>query len=335
MAVDALRWQSRRVLVTGADGFIGSHLTEALLERGARVRAICQYNSQGDWGWLRSRQSQPSDNLEVWLGDIRDPGWVDQACAGMEIIFHLAALIAIPYSYAAPQSFLETNVGGTLNILEAARHHAPQRVVHTSTSEVYGTPASLPIRETHPLQAQSPYAASKIAADQMAAAYYCAFDLPVITLRPFNTYGPRQSARAVLPSVLLQLLAGQREVALGRLDPRRDLTYVSDTVEGFLQAGLAPGVEGNTVHLGTGHAVSVAELFAIACEVLKVQATVREEATRLRPRKSEVLALLSDPTQAAQRLGWQARVSLEEGVARTAAWLREHRSLYGDRSFQL
>jgi UDP-glucose 4-epimerase len=315
-------------LVTGADGFIGSHLVERLVAEGARVRAFCIYNSQGSWGWLDHATPAVRDALEVRLGDIRDARFVEAACEGVEVIFHLAALIAIPYSYTAPESFVDTNVRGTLNVLEGARRAKVARLVNTSTSEVYGTPSELPIRETHPLNAQSPYAATKVAADQLALSYQRSFGTPVAVLRPFNTYGPRQSTRAVLPTILTQLLEGKREISLGRLDPRRDLTYVGDTVDGFLRIGKADGVVGETIQLGTGRAVSIGELFETACRALGVQATVKEDARRVRPDASEVEVLLSDPTRARERLDWTPRVSLEEGLSRTAAWLKQHLSHY-------
>jgi NAD dependent epimerase/dehydratase len=321
-------WKDRSVLVTGADGFIGSHLVERLVAEGASVRAFCLYNSQGSRGWLEQSPRPVLDKVDFRLGDIRDAGFVEQSARDVEVIFHLAALIAIPYSYTAPESFVDTNVRGTLNVLEAARKCRVQRVVQTSTSEVYGTPATLPIRETHPLSAQSPYAATKVAADQLAIAYQRSFATPVTVLRPFNTYGPRQSTRAVLPTILLQLLAGQREISLGRLDTKRDLTYVSDTVNGFLCAGAAPGIEGQTFQLGTGRSVSIAELFATACRVLAVEARAVEDKARLRPDASEVLVLESDPALAAERLGWRPTVTLEEGLQSTVAWLREHRADY-------
>ncbi len=315
-----------RVLVTGADGFIGSHLVERLVAVGADVRAFCLYNSQGSLGWLD--RSDVRERIEVRLGDIRDARFVEAACDGVEVVFHLAALIAIPYSYTAPESFVDTNVRGTLNVLEAARRARVRRMVHTSTSEVYGTPASLPIRETHPLQAQSPYAATKVAADQLALSYHLSFGVPVVVLRPFNTYGPRQSTRAVLPTILTQLLDGKREIQLGRLDTRRDLTFVADTVEGFLRAAEAPGVDGATLQLGTGRAVTVEEVFRLAAKVIGVDARPVLDERRLRPDASEVLVLESDPQLARERLGWSAQVSLEEGLTRTVAWLRENAHLY-------
>jgi len=317
-------WNGKTVMVTGADGFIGSHVAERLVELGATVRAFCLYNSNGSLGWLDQATPAIRESLDVRLGDIRDARFVEDACRGVDTVFHLAALIAIPYSYHAPSSFIDTNVTGTLNVLEGVRRAGCRRLVHTSTSEVYGTPAVLPITESHPLQGQSPYSASKIAADKLCEAYFRSFDGPVVTLRPFNTYGPRQSTRAVLPTMLLQLMAGKTEIPLGRLDPRRDLTYVSDTVEGFIKAGGAEGVEGEEIHLGTGRTVSIAELFDIACSVLKRSARVVRDDARLRPGASEVMVLLSDPTKARMRLGWEPSVAIEEGIARTAHWLSEH-----------
>ena len=320
--------KGKKVLVTGADGFIGSHLAERLVLEGARVRVFCLYNSQGSLGWLETVASEIRHELDVHLGDIRDSRFVEQACKEMEIVFHLAALIAIPYSYTAPESFVDTNVGGTLNVLEGARRSGVKRIVQTSTSEVYGTPASVPIRETHPLNAQSPYAATKIAADQLALSYFQSFKTPVTVLRPFNTFGPRQSTRAVTSTMLLQLLSGRKEINLGRLDTRRDLTYVSDVVDGFLRAGSVEGIEGKVIQLGTGRSVSIEHLFNLACQVLGVCATVIADARRLRPDASEVLELQSDPSLALELLGWKPTVTLEEGLERTATWLRENRHSY-------
>lgn len=316
------------VLVTGADGFIGSHLVERLVADGAKVRAFCLYNSQGSWGWLDTASAETRAALDVRLGDIRDARFVEDACRDMEVVFHLAALIAIPYSYSAPESYVDTNIRGTMNVLEAARRTKPRRVIHTSTSEVYGTPATLPIRETHPLNAQSPYAATKVAADQLALSYHRSFETPVMVLRPFNTYGPRQSTRAVLPTILTQLMEGKRDIQLGRLDPRRDLTFVTDTADGFVKAATAPGVDGLTVQLGTGKSVTVEELFHASCRVLGIEARVSQDPRRLRPDASEVLVLESDPSVARERLGWQPSVDLEEGLKRTADWLRGSTSHY-------
>jgi NAD dependent epimerase/dehydratase len=310
------------VLVTGADGFIGSHLVERLVVEGARVRAFCIYTSRGSAGWLDEVDPAVRAALDIRFGDIRDARFVERATEGIEVVFHLAALIAIPYSYTAVESFIETNVTGTMHVLEAARRAGARRVIQTSTSEVYGTPETLPIRESHPLNAQSPYAASKVAADQLALAYHRSFDTPAVVLRPFNTYGPRQSERAVLPTMLRQLLAGRTEIRLGRLDPRRDLTYVADTVDGFVRAATAEGIDGETIQLGTGRSESIGELFALACRVLGVDARVVEDPARVRPDRSEVLVLQSDPARARELLGWEARTTLEEGVAATIEWMR-------------
>jgi NAD dependent epimerase/dehydratase len=325
--------KGKTVLVTGADGFIGSHVVERLVADGANVRAFCLYNSQGSWGWLDT--SDVRGSLDVRLGDIRDASFVAEATAGVDIVMHLAALIAIPYSYRAPESFVQTNVQGTLNVLEAARRHGVKRVIVTSTSEVYGTPETLPIRETHPLNAQSPYAATKVAADQLALSYHRSFDVPVVVLRPFNTYGPRQSTRAVLPTMLAQLLRGATSIKLGRLDTRRDLTYVSDTVEGFMRSAVANGIDGQTIQLGTGTSPSIREIFEAACRALGKQATVELDPARLRPDASEVLVLESDPARANELLGWRPAVSLEDGLARTAAWMSHHLHLFGHEKFHV
>lgn len=319
-----MSWQGKSVMVTGADGFIGSHLTEALVAAGARVRAFCVYNSNGSLGWLDGAAPEVRAALDVRLGDIRDQRFVEGACEDVEVVFHLAALIAIPYSYHAPESFVETNVRGTLNVLEAVRRAGVARLVQTSTSEVYGTPDTLPIRETHPLKGQSPYSATKIAADKLCEAYHCSFEVPVVTLRPFNTYGPRQSARAIIPTVLSQLLSGATELQVGSLEPRRDLTYVADTVRGFLAAGTVPGIEGRTIHLGTGRAESVGEVICAAMKAAGREAAIVQDPRRVRPAASEVMVLQSDPAVARETLGWTAEVSLEEGLRRTAAWLGTH-----------
>jgi len=314
--------RGKRVLVTGADGFIGSHLVERLVAEGAAVRAFCVYNSRGSAGWLDEAAPAVRAAFDIRLGDIRDAAFVERAMDGIDVVFHLAALIAIPYSYTAVESFVDTNVHGTLNVLEGARRAKVGRVIVTSTSEVYGTPDELPIRETHPLNAQSPYAATKVAADQLALAFHRSFETPVVVLRPFNTYGPRQSERAVLPTMIRQLLAGGREIRLGRLDTRRDLTFVGDTVDGFVRAAVVAGIEGRTIQLGTGRAESIGELFEIARRQVGSDAVVVTDAERLRPDASEVMALLSDPSVAREALGWQATTTLEEGVAATIAWTR-------------
>jgi len=309
------------VLVTGADGFIGSHLTERLVREGAKVRAVCLYNSQGSWGWLDDVPAETRERIDVRLGDIRDAEWMASVTEGIDIVFHLAALIAIPYSYAAPRSFVDTNVLGTLNVLEAARRAKTKLVIQTSTSEVYGTPATLPIVETHPLNAQSPYAASKVAADQLALSYHRSFDVPVTVLRPFNTYGPRQSTRAVIPTILTQLMQGRREIQLGRLDTRRDLTFVTDTVDGFVRAATHEEAIGKVTQLGTLTSPSIQDIFDAACRALGVEAKATLDPRRLRPDQSEVLVLESDPKQAKALLGWTSTMTLEAGLRETAKWL--------------
>jgi NAD dependent epimerase/dehydratase len=316
-----------KILVTGADGFIGSHVVERCVADGHDVRAFCFYNSQGSYGWLDT--SSVKTQIDVRLGDIRDAAFVADATQGVDVVMHLAALIAIPYSYRAPESFVATNVQGTLNVLEAARRHAVKRVIITSTSEVYGTPETTPIRETHPLNAQSPYAATKVAADQLALSYHRSFDVPVVVLRPFNTYGPRQSTRAVLPTILAQLLRGATSIKLGRLDTRRDLTYVGDTVDGFMRAAAAANIDGQTIQLGTGTSPSIKEIFEAACRALGKQAKVELDASRLRPDASEVEVLESDPARAKELLGWRPTVSLEDGLQRTAEWMSKNLPLYG------
>lgn len=315
-------------MVSGAGGFIGSHVTEALLCAGHTVRALVHYNSRGSWGHLAELGSQWLDRLDVRLGDVTDAYLMRELVSGCEVVFHLAALIGIPYSYHAPASYVATNVIGTLNVLEACRQAKVRRVIVTSTSEVYGTARYTPIDERHPLQAQSPYAASKIAADKLAESYFRSFDLPVVILRPFNTYGPRQSARAVIPTILAQALSGARQIRLGNLEPRRDLTYVEDTVRAFLAAAEAPGIEGETIHFGQGHAVSVREIAEKCLAVVGSDAEIVCDDQRRRPDRSEVELLLCEPSKARQLLGWTATVSLDEGLARTAAYVRRHLTEY-------
>ncbi|MGZ8758422.1 MAG: GDP-mannose 4,6-dehydratase [Aeromicrobium sp.] len=318
----------KKVLVTGADGFIGSHLTERLIAESADVRAFCFYNSMGSWGWLDGLPPESAARLEVVLGDIRDERQVREACRETEIVFHLAALVSIPYSYTAPSSFVETNVSGTLNVLEGARSAGSARIINTSTSEVYGTPNSVPIREDHPLKGQSPYSATKIAADKLCEAYALSFGTPVVVLRPFNTYGPRQSARAVLMTILSQLLAGKPRISLGSLTPRRDFTYVADTVDAFVRAATSPIDPGEVIQLGSGRACSIQEVFDIACRVVGVQGEIEVADARVRPAGSEVQVLLSDPSRAQERLGWKAETSLEVGIEKAAEWLKDWMHLY-------
>ena len=314
------------VLVTGADGFIGSHLVERLLADGARVRAFCLYNSNGSAGWLdesrRFQEALREGQAELVLGDVRDPEHVLASVEGADIVLHLAALIAIPFSYVAPRSYVETNVIGTLNVLEAVRRHGTPRLVHTSTSEVYGTPRDLPITEEHPLRGQSPYSATKIAADKLCESYALSFGTPVTVLRPFNTFGPRQSTRAVIPTVLSQLLAGAHEIRLGALSPRRDFTFVTDTCDGFVRAACAETDPGDVIQLGTGRAESIGEIIEICRQVTRSDAAVVTDEQRIRPDGSEVEVLLSEPAKARKVLGWEPRVALEDGLSATAEWLK-------------
>ena len=315
-------------LVTGASGFIGSHLAEALVEAGFAVRALVRYNSRGSIGHLEALQPDVRRQVDVRFGDVTDPSLMRELVAGCSLVYHLAALIGIPYSYHAPSSYLATNLGGTLNVLEACRQAPVQRVLVTSTSEVYGTARRVPIDEAHPLQAQSPYAASKIAADKLAESYFCSFALPVVIMRPFNTYGPRQSARAVIPTVLTQALAGAKEIQLGSLEPQRDLTFVEDTVKALVLAGRAPGIEGEVLHFGQGKAISIGELAARCLEVTGSRARIVSVPERQRPEKSEVGLLLCDPSRARRLLGWTPQVALNEGLRRTADYIHSHLSAY-------
>lgn len=317
-----------KVLVTGADGFIGSHLVERLVRDGASVRAMGIYNSNGSWGWLDDCERSVKESIDMRLGDVRDAEWVSETVRGVDVVLHLAALIAIPFSYSAPRSYVDTNVTGTLNILEACRRHEVRRLVQTSTSEVYGTPATLPIVETHPLQPQSPYAATKVASDVLALSYHASFGVPVGVLRPFNTYGPRQSTRAVISTIVAQLIAGRREIQLGRVDTKRDLCFVTDTVDAFVRCMTADGFVGETIQLGTNKTHTIAEIFETACRVVGVDAVAVSDPRRLRPDKSEVLVLLGDHAVARAKLGWEPTVDLATGLARTAEFIKAHRHRY-------
>lgn len=320
---------SEVVAVTGAEGFIGSHLTEALVARGHRVRAMVLYNSFNNWGWLETLPADVMANVEVVLGDVRDAGSTLAFCEGAETVYHLAALIAIPYSYQAPRSYLDTNAAGTLNVLEAARTLGTGRVVHTSTSEVYGTARTVPITEEHPLQGQSPYSASKIAADKLAESYFLSFETPVVTMRPFNTFGPRQSARAVIPTVVSQVAAGATQIKLGDLTPTRDFTYAADSAEAFIAVGNAPAekVVGQVFNGGTGRDISVGDLVKTIGAVMGREVEPVLDHQRVRPAGSEVRRLLADPGKLEALTGWKARVSLEEGLERTAAWFQDPANL--------
>jgi len=313
-----------KVLITGADGFIGSHLVELLISQGFEVKAFCLYNSNGSWGWLESLPDGTKEQLDVVLGDIRDPLCVREAMRGCEQVFHLAALIAIPYSYLAPASYVDTNIHGTLNVVQAARDLGVKRVVHTSTSETYGTAQFVPITEEHPLVGQSPYAASKIGADQIALSYWRSFETPVSVLRPFNTYGPRQSARAVIPTIISQIVSGLREINLGALSPTRDFNFVADTCAAFLAIAGCDGALGQVVNAASNFEISIGDTAALIAEVMNVELTIKTDEQRLRPEGSEVNRLFGDNSRLRELTGWQPAYGgldgFRRGLALTAEW---------------
>ncbi|MFF6905596.1 GDP-mannose 4,6-dehydratase [Streptomyces sp. NPDC012389] len=328
-------WTGRTVLVTGAEGFIGSTLVDLLVQRGARVRAFVHYKPYADKGHLARYLQDPDSPVEMIAGDVGDAGRVMDAVAGCDTVFHLAALIGIPYSYDSPGAYVRTNVVGTENIAEACRRHSVRRLLHTSTSEVYGTARTAPIGEDHPLQPQSPYSASKIGADMMALSHWHAFELPVTVVRPFNTYGPRQSARAVIPTILAQLHSGAREIRLGSLTPTRDFTYVTDTAAGFLALADCDRALGESVNLGTGREISVGDLAKALITASGRDAGIVVDPARLRPSGSEVHRLLSDNTRAREWAGWEPEVTLEEGLERTSAWVAENLHLFAPDRYQV
>jgi len=318
----------QKVLVTGAAGFIGSHLTEELVRSGNRVRAMTHYNFQNNWGWLETLPRDIMEEVEVIPSDVCDPYAVNKAVRGVEIVFHLAALIGIPYSYVAPASYVATNVSGTLNVLQASNDHGVKKVIHTSTSETYGTAQYVPIDEKHPLVGQSPYSASKIAADKLAESFYMSFDLPVAIIRPFNTFGPRQSARAVIPTIITQVLSGSREVLLGSLSPVRDLSYVKDTVRGFIAAANSNKTFGQVINIGRGKGVTINELALIILEICDSEARILSETERVRPDKSEVMELICDNSKARDLLGWEPTYTLRQGLEETVDWIDRNLELY-------
>ncbi len=327
----ALNLKRKKILVTGADGFIGSHLTEELVRQGCDVRAFTLYNSFNSWGWLDSSPKDIKDNMEIFAGDIRDPHGVKQAAKGCDIILHLAALIAIPYSYHSPDTYVDTNIKGTLNVLQAARDLAIEKVVHTSTSEVYGTAKFVPITEEHPLQGQSPYSATKIAADQLAISFYNSFSTPVAIIRPFNTYGPRQSARAIIPTVITQIASGIRRLKLGALHPTRDFNYVKDTVRGFISIAESDSSLGEVINIGSNYEISIGDTVRAIAEVMGAEIEVTTEAIRLRPEKSEVERLWAENAKAKTLLGWEplygGKDGLKRGLAETVAWFSDPENL--------
>lgn len=326
-------WQGKQVLVTGAGGFIGSHLVERLVAEGASVCAFVRYNSRGDAGLLRLAPKEVIQQVKIVAGDIRDADAIHKAVEGCQVVFHLAALISIPYSYQHPLEVAEANVMGTLNILMACSKLKVDRLIHTSTSEVYGTALRVPIDENHPLQGQSPYSASKIGADKLAESFHCAFNLPVVTVRPFNTFGPRQSARAVIPTIITQALA-KSVIRLGNLETTRDFTYVDDTVDGFVKAAEVPGVEGKTMNLGTGSEIKIGTLVEKIIHLTGSSAHIEVDVARLRPADSEVQRLLSNNALACATLGWAPRTSLDDGLKQTVDWIKEHLDLYRIGSYE-
>jgi dTDP-glucose 4,6-dehydratase len=325
---------NKKILVTGAGGFIASHLVDTLVSQGADVRAFVRYNSRGDPGQLSLLPAERLAQVEIVAGDLRDLPAIQQAMNDVSLVFHLGALIAIPYSYIHPAEVVETNVIGTLNVLLAARQYGVERVVHTSTSEVYGTAQRVPIDESHPLQGQSPYSASKIGADKLAESFHRSFDLPIVTLRPFNTYGPRQSARAVIPTIITQALT-QNQIHLGNLDSSRDFTYISDTVAGFMAAAEVEGIEGQTINLGSGSDIRIGDVASEIASMIGKPVEIIIDPDRLRPTKSEVHRLISDNRRAREYLGWSPQVSLRDGLSNTIEWISTHLSLYRPRHYQV
>ena len=320
---------NKKILITGADGFIGSHLVERLLQEQCSIKAFCYYNSFNSWGWLDSFEQEKLKKIEVFTGDIRDPNGVRVAMKGCDIVFHLAALIAIPFSYHSPDSYVDTNVKGTLNILQAAKDLNIQKVLVTSTSEVYGTAQYVPIDEKHPKQGQSPYSATKISADYISDSFFRSFDLPVTIVRPFNTYGPRQSARAVIPTIITQLLNGFEEIKLGALTPTRDLLYVKDTVNGFVEIAKAEDTSGQEINISTATEISVGDLAQKIINIINPDARIKSEDQRMRPEKSEVNRLLGDNKKLKSLTDWTQRYELENGLLETIDWFRDQKNLAG------
>lgn len=320
--------KGKKVLVTGGGGFIGSHLMEELVGIGAEVTALIHYNSRNDWGLLEFLPENVKHEIEIFLGDVQDTTSVKKAVKDIEVVFHLAALIGIPYSYIAPESYINTNIKGTLNVMQACLEEGVEKVVHTSTSEVYGTARYVPIDEKHPLQGQSPYSASKIGADKIAESYYLSFDLPMATIRPFNTFGPRQSARAVIPTIISQALSSG-VIELGYLTPIRDMTYVKDTVNGFIKVAESPKSIGEVINIGNGTGITIGELSEKIISLIEIpDLKVSVDEKRIRPEKSEVMELICDNSKAKKLLGWAPKYSLEEGLRETVSWIKEHQRIY-------
>lgn len=317
----------KKVLVTGADGFIGSHLTEELVRQGYNVRAFVFYNSFNSWGWIDSLPANIKEGIEIFSGDIRDPYGVKKAMEDCNIVYHLAALVSIPFSYHSPETYVETNIKGTLNIVQAAKELGTEKIVHTSTSEVYGTAQYVPINEEHPLQGQSPYSASKIGADQIAMSFYRSFNVPVCTARPFNTYGPRQSARAIIPTIITQILSGKRVITLGSLHPTRDFNYVSDTVNGFICAAKALQSVGEVINIGSNYEISIGELVHLIAQIMNKDIEIKSDNERTRPEKSEVERLWAENSKAQRLLAWEpvycGKEGLRKGLEKTISWFSD------------
>lgn len=318
----------KKVLVTGADGFIGSHLTESLLERGYAVKAFTLYNSFNTWGWLDTLPKEKLDQIEIFSGDVRDPNGVREAMRGVDVVFHLAALIAIPFSYHSPDSYVDTNIKGTLNVLQAARELGTERIMITSTSEVYGTAQYVPIDEKHPFQGQSPYSATKIGADRLAESFYRSFNLPVSIVRPFNTYGPRQSARAVIPTIISQLLSGKKEIKLGSLTPTRDFNYVKDTAAGFIAIAESDQTIGEEINIATQQEISIGELAGEIISQISPDAKIVCDEQRLRPEKSEVNRLLGANEKIKRLTTWEPQYTFAQGIAETIGWMKGNLECY-------
>lgn len=319
--------KNKKILVTGAGGFIGSHLIEELLKEGGKIRAFIHYNSFNSYGWIDSLEKRARKSIDIFSGDISDPHGVKKAMRGYEIVFHLAALIGIPYSYHSPDTYVDTNITGTLNVLQAARELKVKKIIHTSTSEVYGTAQFVPITEEHPVNPQSPYSATKAGADFMALSFYRSFDSPVAIARPFNVYGPRQSARAVIPTIISQIASGKREIKLGSVNPTRDFTYVKDTVRGFMATAKSDQSTGEVVNIGSHLEISIGDLAKLIAKLMRVKIKIRAEAKRQRPKKSEVERLCAENKKAKKILGWQPKYSLEKGLKETIEWFTNPQNL--------
>lgn len=320
--------KGKKVLVTGAEGFIGSHLTERLVELGADVTALVQYNSFNNWGWIDTFDKEVLNSIRVETGDIRELDGMNRIIKGQEVVFHLAALIAIPYSYLSPMAYVRTNVEGTTNVLEACRNHDVQKIIHTSTSETYGTALYVPIDEKHPMQGQSPYSASKIGADKMAESFYRSFNMPIATLRPFNTYGPRQSARAVIPTIISQILAGKNEIKLGSLTPTRDFNFVKDTAEAFVKVAESDKTIGEVINAGSNYEISVGDTVKKIIDIIGKDVKIICDDERIRPEKSEVNRLWADNTKIKELTDWSPKYSIDDGLAETVKWIKENMKYY-------